>query len=240
MVSDSSDRVLDKIQIHLRDGMLRDKKWTSYKRKLREFTYQVGCAKAHEDPKKNIAELRFFQSTQMPYVAKLQGDLQDQIRLNTQQREIITALVFRYLIENLPPNPYKLKTNATDRWQAFWKDMFIKQYKDSIGGHPIEGLINKGIVESRNGQYDITDHSSSGGKGLKYRTGRYLYSTLSTTIHEYEGGGEGGYIVGDDQWGPPIRAVLRALIPKNFITDKKAGNFGEVDWAAERDRYVDP
>lgn len=50
----------------------------------------------------------------MPFFQKLQDDLEAQIKLNAEQQEIITALVFRHLIEHLPPNLYKNTKNATD------------------------------------------------------------------------------------------------------------------------------
>lgn len=69
----------------------------------------------------------------MPFFQKLQDDLEAQIKLNAERQEIITALVFRHLIEHLPPNPYKNTTNATDRWLEFWKDAVIHEF-----GHPEE------------------------------------------------------------------------------------------------------
>ena len=112
---------------------------------MKKFTYAVGCPEAHDDPEPNIAELRKFHATRMPFFQKLQDDLKAQIKINAEQQEIITALVFRHLIEHLPPNPYKNRTNATDRWLEFWKDAVIHEFDHHPENHPLKGLVNEKI-----------------------------------------------------------------------------------------------
>ena len=211
--------------------------WKRYKRNLRAFTYYVGCSTAHEEPEENLAELQLFYSTQMPFFKKLQDDLHTRIKLNGQQQEIITALVFRHLTEQLPPSPYKGKTSSTDRWQEFWKDALIKENKDKhLGTHPLTNLHkslsgDRRVVDARNA---ITSTSQEGAKGHLYRVGVELFSTLSTNIHKYNGGqgvNGGVYIVGDNQWGKTCRELLRTLVPIEIKN-------GEVDWDAERKRYI--
>lgn len=68
-----------------------------------------------------------------------------------------------------------------------------------------------------------------------FRVGHDLFSTLSTSIHKYKCGGEcsaTAYAVRDDQW-ETCRELFRALAP-----DAKNIKDGEVDWEAERERYL--
>lgn len=85
-----------------------------YDSNIKSFAYKVGCPEAHEGFQCNIAELWKFNATQMPIFQKLQDELQAKIKENNEQREIITGLVLRHLIEHLPSNPCKNRTSATD------------------------------------------------------------------------------------------------------------------------------
>ena len=69
----------------------------------------------HDDPLRNIAEMRKFHATQMPFFHRLQDQLQDQIKKNNEQQEIITALVFRHLLEHLPPAQTRYATSKIKR-----------------------------------------------------------------------------------------------------------------------------
>lgn len=207
---------------------------THFSRSIRGLANHVGCPRAHDsDAELNLTELRRFNSTQVPFLAKLQNDLLDKIFLIDKQQEIITALVFRHLIENLP-DPKVPGVPATERWKDFWKAAVIKEtqnQKNGTVGHPLESLgFKQSIVSVDNGNSDVTEQSTKGQKGLPYKIGAELYGLLSTNIHAYKNA-KSNYQVRDDQWGEVTRQILKALIPKNFDT------YGEVDWAAERLRY---
>jgi hypothetical protein len=227
-------------------GVANSHSWRIYKDNLRPFTLHVGCPKAHDEPEDNIKELRLFHSTQMPFFQKLQDDLQNQIKINDKQQEIITALVFRHLMENLP-KPYNAQDggprDSTGRWQLFWEDAIKKENDDkSKGTHPLTHLHNyisgepRVISNEKGKEGEITEESIKGGKGQVFKAGHDLYSMLSTSIHKYKCGGEcsaTAYAVRDDQWWETCRELFRALAP-----DEKNIKDGEVDWEAERERYL--
>lgn len=210
--------------------------WYIFTRNLRAFTLHVGCPRRHYEPCDNIKELRLFHSSQMPFFQKLQNDLQTQITLNNQQQEIITALVFRHLTEQLPG--LGNGGNSTQRWQNFWKDAFRKEFTvQEENMHPLPGLLNKLCGEGKknrvvNEKGEIMEGVETGQKGQVFRIGQDLFGTLSTSIHMYKGGAKNSYTVRDDQWGEQYRNLFRALKPTDFKDD------GEVNWEAERARYL--
>jgi len=220
---------------------------------LKAFTHHVGCPKAYEEPEMNLAELRLFNATRMPFFQKLQNDLQAQIALNKKQQEIITALVFRHLAEHLPPRtrtnaslPRYDSRNSTDNWQKFWKEAIIEEnngYRISPGEvHPLTNLQDmfagsRGVVvtppaprSTVPGLPTITDESKKGLKGNGYRSGDELYAELSTSIHQYRLLSPDIYEVVGDQWGERTRNVLRALKPR--MVD------GKPNWDEEYKRYI--
>ncbi|KAL9037364.1 MAG: hypothetical protein Q9214_005736 [Letrouitia sp. 1 TL-2023] len=204
----------------------------AYYGNIKNFTYKLGCPKAHDNPLRNIVEMRKLHATQMPFFQKLQDDLQDQIRRNNEQQEIITALVFRHLLEHLPPG----KTEGGDRntgprWQKFWEEASRKELgnmkKQNNADHPMQGLMAKDAIDKG------TNKFKDGAKGHLFRTGKILYSTLSDNIHNYKSDGKKGYnVVRSDQWGESVRKILTTLIPTNFNAE------GEVEWDKERQRYL--
>ena len=229
----------------------------TYDTNIKTFTYEVGCPEAHKEPHRNVAELRKFHANQMPFFQKLQDDLQAQIKVNNKQQEIITALVFRHLIEHLPPNPYKRKTNATDRWLAFWEDAVRTEYVRPTD-HPLKGLVNEKVfpplsdplVEFSTKQ-PVTRNSTGrsvdrdfikgtidevGEKAQMYRFGKELFGIMSKNIHAYETKGKEGYKIGSDHWGKGVRDILERLVPIEY--DRDDDNNDVVNWERERSRYV--
>lgn len=180
----------------------------------------------------------------MPFFQKLQDDLQAQIKQNNEQQEIITALVFRHLIENLPPNPYKGAKSATDRWLAFWEDA-VKRECDEPTGHPLHGLVDANVFKKlqtpiSNASGVLITRDSAGGidskgqKGQMYRLGTELFGILSKNIHAFEAKGGDGYKVGSHHWGKAIRDILERLKPVEYDPSDP----GVVDWDKERKRYI--
>lgn len=193
----------------------------------------------------------------MPFFHKLQTDLQAQIKLNNEQREVITGLVFRHLVEHLPPNPYKNKTNATDRWLAFWEDAVRTEYVRSED-HPLKGLVKEKVfpllsdplVESSSKQ-PFTRNSTGqsvdrdfvkgtidevGEKAQMYRLGKELFGIMSKNVHAYTTNGKEGYKIGSDHWGKGVRDILERLVPVEY--DRDDDNNDVVNWERERLRYV--
>lgn len=213
--------------------------WIDYTKKVQSFVRQVGCAKIHDGPEENIAELRLFHSTTIGYFAKLQDQyLKKEIEVK-KLRHHITALEFRYLLEHLPD--IKLHQDAGPRWMRFWENALNDEADNYLNGttrvpdHALES-----IVEKRNPKRKFKDQTTGtmkihtkGTKGYLHITGENLYSILSDEIHRYRGG---EYEVGDDDgWTEVVTEVLRALKPLEASIDAKTR---EVDWAAERRRYT--
>jgi hypothetical protein len=230
----STEKALRDIEDEYNECISTSEELSYFNRSIRGLANHVGCPKSHaEFARLNLQELRRFNSTQVPFLAKLQNDLRDEMALTAKQQEIITALVFRHLLENLP-DPALYKGEATDRWKKFWKANVINEINQrnstTSGHHPLGSLaMDPKIVDSSAG--DITPTSTTGKKGVPYKIGSELYGLLSTNIHEYRANARENYQVRNDQWGESIRKILKALAPQNFDPD------GEVDWAAERARY---
>lgn len=225
----------------------------NYKKKVQAFVRQVGCAKVHEEPAENIAELRLFHSTTIGYFAKLQDQYLKKVLEAKQLRHHISALKFRYLLEKLTP-PCQSGTpwsdpNSGPRWMIFWERALMNEEENdrnqtkNASDHAL-----KSIVDARNpkrgpkapktgtgtGTGTRTIHKT-GQNGQLYRTGNDLYGTLSDEIHRFQGK---QYLIEDeDGWTKLVTDTLRALRPLEANMDKITG---EVDWAAERDRYFLP
>ena len=231
-VKSSSEKLLHSLHSGYKRGIWRlgpgSTPQIPYNSNIKDFTYKVGCPEAHQEPERNIAELRKFHSSQTPFFRQLQDDLKEQIQLNNQQQEIITALVFRHLLESLPPEHTRSgATDATARWREFWEDAVRHELRNPNEDHPLHELMPLSALTN-------TGTFSDGMKGLTFRTGRDLFGTLSTNIHKYKGGGRKGYnIVRNDQWGSQVRDILTRLIPKEFDNST-----GEVNWEDERKRYT--
>lgn len=223
------------------NGVANSHSWCTYKDNIRAFTLHVGCPVAHDEPEENIKELRLFHAKQMPFFQKLQDDLQNQININSKQQEIITALSFRHLIEQLPEprtrKEYGSSTKSTPRWHQFWDDA-IKKEKEYIlqgkGTHPLTALHNymSGNQRMISDKGEVMEGPKKNQPGQLYRYGRDLFATLSTSVHKYKEGGKDAYTVRDDQWGEVCRQLLHALKPVSY-TDE------EVDWEVERKRYLE-
>lgn len=138
-----------------------------------------------------------------------------------------------------PNNPRKAPTTATAKWQLFWNEALIKESEynadpDKKGTHPLSDLI-KYIGKPRVvGKGQKSSAGPSVQKDHVYLMGQELYALLSTNIHRYCNNSNDAYEVRKDQWGTVCREILRALTP-----DPKNVKDGEVDWAAERKRYLE-
>lgn len=215
--------------------------WVDYSRKVRSFVHQVGCANIHDKPEENIAELRLFYSTTIGYFAKLQDQyLKKQLEVK-KLRHLITALEFRHIVENLTP-PRQPGTHWSNsaygpRWEKFWEEALEHEYAQFgtqnqwASDHPL-----KNILAARNPKRGSVDNTGArkinkeGKNGQVYWTGKHLHGTLSDEIHHFR---QGFMVEEDDGWTKLVTDVLRTLQPKNFKD-------GEVDWVAERNRYLVP
>jgi hypothetical protein len=221
--------------------------WLEYKQKVRDFVRQVGCAKVHDIPPENIAELRLFYSTTIGYFARLQEQYLSKELEVKRLRHHITALEFRSLLENLTPpckpgDPVWNNPNSGPRWMTFWERALMEEYDRSA--NPAQVTANqkvvhalKQVVDSRNPkrgyqQNGVTVIHTDGLNGQLYRTGKDLYGTLSDEIHRFKG--KKFEVEDDDGWTILVGDALRALKPLDANIDAH----GVVDWQEERKRYL--
>jgi hypothetical protein len=209
-----------------------------YKRKVQFFVHHVGCAKGHDEPEENIAELRLFYSTTIGYFARLQDQYVKKELEVKHLRHYISALEFRHLLEHLPD--ISLNKDAGPRWIKFWEDVLNDEADNALNGTartPEHAL--KSIVADRNPKRRFRDPTGAmklhteGQNGFLYTTGKTLYSILSDEIHRYPS--RKFDVGGDDGWTEVVTELLRALKPLDANIN---ANTHEVDWAAERLRYT--
>lgn len=215
--------------------------WHDYKIKVRSFVREVGCAKVHDEPEENIAELCLFHSTTIGYFASLQQQYLKELEAK-ELRHHITALEFRYLLEHLPD--INSHADAGPRWMMFWENALkAEDNSHSSGTTRVPKHALESIVEARNPKRGFWDTDKAGNRirkihtegknGFLSSTGKLMYSTLSDEIHRYRGG---EFSIGDgDGWINVVTEVLRALKPLEANINPKTG---EVNWAAERTRYL--
>ncbi|KAF2734165.1 hypothetical protein EJ04DRAFT_603494 [Polyplosphaeria fusca] len=219
--------------------------------KIRSFVLLVGCAKVHDEPEANIAELRLFYSTTIGFFATLQDQYLQQKMENKKLRHYITALELRYLLEHLTP-PQQPHTSyshsaAGPRWMAFWEEALVEEnrrHNANQTDHPLRSIVdarNPGRVDGNgmiNKEYQ---------KGQLYEHGKLLYGTLSDEIHRYRG--RYFNVEDDDGWPLIVTEILQALKPKEEVDSatnepiKGAwanvdAQTGYIDWDEERKRYL--
>lgn len=205
-----------------------------------------------------LLELHNLNLSRMQYVSTMQKTMREQREEIDRQREVISALMFRHLLEHLPGEEYK-DLKLTEAWIEFWKDSMRKLGvvdKDEQDESPEDDGIEFGFdpaeeddqntrSKSTSSSRDASTQDSSGTddekekpaleaiaqsrmKASAFQRGKFLYGELSTVIHEYQGG---KYKVDKTNWGPIGREILEAMIPLHFDKD------GQVDWDKERERY---
>ena len=154
------NRYLQRIGQGLRDFAIAEV-WRNYSGKVRTFVHQVGCAKVHQRPEENIAELRLFHATTIGHFAKLQSEyLKKEVEMK-KLRHHISALELRHLLEHLPD--IALHNKAGPRWKIFWEDALNDEAGHFVNGRLRTAVINrttqpvqhalKEIVEKRNPKY---------------------------------------------------------------------------------------
>ena len=137
--------------------------FNKYNRNLQSFVRQVGCAKVHDKPEDNIAELRLFHSTSIGYFAKLQDQyIKQQLEIK-ELRHYISALEFRQVLEHLPD--VKLHKDASPRWMKFWHQALEDEadhHWNKTTRSPDHAL--RGIVEDRNPKRGTWNSNTNTGK----------------------------------------------------------------------------
>lgn len=199
--------------------------WNLMCNSIARFTLEAGCPNSVTDPLENIAFLRsrlHAHGAQSREYA-LQGEIDRLRSLCQSQGRIITNLAFRHLLEALPgPRPTNHRgeqVGSSQHWKNFWNNAWSAAERQDAGRtitdppHPLLPLLQN---------FDRSVHAQVKNNGA------YLYGTLSSNIHLFQG----EFNVEADQWDILPAAILKALTPQ---TERK--DDGSVDWEKERVRY---
>lgn len=187
---------------------------------------------------------------QRPDLDRVQRFLHEQAAVIQRQEQVITALRFRHLLENLPDERCT-GNNSTARWREFWKRAVRTAWEnrgDPTPRSPLDKLLREQFAkvdkpaklkteEELIAKVETTAklkiEKEQLAKVLDWVTAKRadsLYGILSQVIHGYQ---DGRFIVNPQSYSPDDIAILGALIPED-------GNIedGEVVWERERERYL--
>lgn len=180
-----------------------------------------------------------------PLYLKIQ-DLNDTVE---SQKQMITALVYRHLIEHLPDRAHynrekkKDKLSEAEYWKLVWEDM-VKQELCHMIEDDIEPKRNA-VPRDLTTMFEYSFRAWRGGHKTEtsippgtyknwpnYQRGEALYGELSNNIHLYQGRQETTYNIHESNWSITDRTILSSLKPKTWPS-APAGD-GTVNWSAER------
>lgn len=170
-------------------------------------------------------------SKQRPDLDRSQRLLHEQTVIIQRQEQVITALRFRHLLDNLPGEGCTGNT-ATAKWVNFWQDAVRTAWenrKDTSPSSPLDKLLRAQFVKVK--KKSEKEQLANVLDWVTVKRAGGLYSILSQVIHGYQDGQF--QIVNRQSYSPDEIAILEALIPaEGNIED------GEVVRERERERYL--
>lgn len=196
-------------------------------------------------------DLRKYGATKWEQFIPLYRKIQELNDTVDSQKQMITALAYRHLIEHLPDQAYYKSTvsekkgdklNEKDYWRLVWEDMVLEELSFMMNGdfgqRDLTTLFEWSFKLWRR---DNKTASSIPREKFKewpnYKRGEALYSELSNNIHLYQGKQETAYDIHDSNWSSTDRTILLSLRPKTWPSTP-AGDDPElpstVNWSAER------
>ena len=197
-------------------------------------------------------EIRKYGATKCEQFVPLYRKIQELNDTVESQKQMITALAYRHLVEHLPdrahyqstvPEKKRDKLNEKDYWKLLWEDMVSQE---------LSYMMNNDFA-----QRDLTtlfeysfklwrkDHKTATSiprenyiKWPNYERGEALYGELSNNIHLYQGKQETTYEIHDSNWSRTDRTILNSLKPKTWPSTPAGDDPelpGTVNWPAERE-----
>lgn len=180
------------------------------------------------------------------------GRLRDTVET---QRQIITSLGYRRLIEHLPNKLHydrnlALKSheqNSTRYWCETWRGLVVQELTNMINKppgtpaippRPLTQLFNYNFEAWRNKTKNKSATAvppSEYENWPGYKRGLQLYGELSGTIHQYNDTSRQLYNIKDSNWSKSDRVILTALQPSHFVTLPDGSS--DVDWDKERQKH---
>ena len=165
------------------------------------------------------------------------------------QRQIITSLEYRRLLEHIPKQSYYIRAlnltsprqqTGTRFWQAAWKNWVEKELQIMMttgsAPSPLAELFKYSLDDwkSKKGNQNKTSvHDTNFEEWPCYKRGLQLYGELSSNIHKYDDMKFSPYDIDDSNWSRSERIMLKALKPKHWEKSPD-GEILDVNWTKER------
>ena len=241
----------------LPDGLTFPESVTVCNRNLRTFT-EMMTGQLTADTDTNRYCFYLLEKTGAAKSQHLQPILEEIERLRDTvetQRQIITSLGYRRLIEHLPNRSHYDKTlalqshqkNSTRYWSEIWRGLVVQELNNMINKppgtpvtppRPLTQLFNYNFEAWRNKAKNKSATAvppSEYENWPGYKRGLQLYGELSGTIHQYNDTSRQLYNIKDSNWSKSDRVILAALQPSNFVTLPDGSS--DVDWDKERQKH---
>ncbi|KAK4448143.1 hypothetical protein QBC34DRAFT_381684 [Podospora aff. communis PSN243] len=171
----------------------------------------------------------FGERAKKQQVDLIQKQMLEQANIIQRQEQVITALRFRHMLENLPGPDIK-GGFAGKRWTAFWGRAVQAAWetrKSPAADDPVGKLLRDEFAKiDQKKLKEEAKLQQVSELPIAKRAGD-LYSVLSRLIHEYQ---DGKFVVNRLTYSPDDVDILNALVPSH-VED------GEVIWSEERKRY---
>jgi hypothetical protein len=189
-----------------------------FAKRLEQLCLTVGVPEISVNPRANIIALRKFFSTRSQTSMGREGALQLQVDNLTErtrwQGRVITNLMYRQLMQNLPETRASTNESARQCWLSFLEQAVDMAQQEQSAAHPLANIVS----------------STSSDYQQVLQTGQQLYDSIETNIRA----SNIEYRPANDQWDAAPLALLQALRPVSYLSN------GEVHWAAERQRFLSP
>lgn len=218
--------------------------YSSHWRQLWANIYKLGLLVGAKMPEPQISAsppaicnaLQAVVDGQGPVVNRMLALLEERHNIIHQQQQIITALQFRHLLENISPGT----GSATDRWQDFWTRAVQKAYDEAIATPPgppagtpasplavllTDELVNKAKRQTQTDPVQfLVEHNRF------CPTARALYGNLSGSIHQYA---TEQFYVNPQNFSSHDARLMECLMPVEANLED-----GYVNWDKERKRFI--
>lgn len=196
-------------------------------------------------------ELRKYGAAKWEQFVPLYRKIQELNDTVESQKQMITALAYRHLIEHLPDQEYYKSTvsekkgdklNEKDYWKLMWEDMVLQELSLMVKGdfapRDLTTLFDYSFKLWRRDNKTATSVPREKFKEWpNYRRGEAFYGELSNNIHLYQGKQETTYDIHDSNWSRTDRTILFSLRPRTWPSTP-AGDDPDlpstVNWSAER------
>lgn len=196
-----------------------------FAQKINILCLALGVPETFSSPRANIFALRKFLSSRPVAFPGREASLQLQVEQLTErtrwQGRVITNLMYRHLMDRLPESTSDGSASSRERWTAFF-DQAMQNAQQSEG--------NDGQTSTHPFAAVVANSEDSAERQHITNVGQELYESISANIRSYNI----EHQAASDQWDAAQLAILQALRPESY------NDGGEIDWQAERRRFLTP